>query len=263
MNTAKKIEAEKVDNVYKTDDYSMFKVLNGNRRVLVQRKNLILKSIKERGWIRNPIIVNEKMEMIDGQGRFEALKDLNLPIEFVVAYGATIDDCIALNIKQKNWSLVDYIYCYADNGYKDYKYIVDLMQRYNGKLNNSTIVQIAGSTRADNIPYEQIKNGTYKIMDRDTVTKRLDFIIEMLSIIGKKRGRERLWTNTFKFVYYSDVINKRSMLQKLNARISEVHPVVTTEQAVLELEKVYNFGRNEKLFFMPEYDKYMRMCKNI
>lgn len=40
MNTTKKIEAEKVDNVYKTNDYSMFKVLNGNRRVLAQRKKL-------------------------------------------------------------------------------------------------------------------------------------------------------------------------------------------------------------------------------
>ena len=92
----------KVDYVYSTADYSAFKKLTGNRDILENRKNLIISSINERGWIRNPVVVNDNMEIIDGQGRFEALKELGLPIEYVVAHGATISDCIALNIKQTN-----------------------------------------------------------------------------------------------------------------------------------------------------------------
>lgn len=90
-----------VGAIYSSEDYSVFRKLNGNRSVLEQRKNMIMASITERGWIRNPVVVNEKMEIIDGQGRFEALKELGLPIEYVVAKGASISDCIALNIKQK------------------------------------------------------------------------------------------------------------------------------------------------------------------
>lgn len=92
---------KQVGAIYSSQEYSEFKKLNGNRSVLEQRKNMIIASIQERGWIRNPIVVNEKMEIIDGQGRFEALKKLNMPVEYVVAKGATISDCIALNIKQK------------------------------------------------------------------------------------------------------------------------------------------------------------------
>lgn len=118
----------KVGFVYSTMDYDEFKRLNGNRTVLIGRKNLIMSSIKERGWIRNPIVVNEKMEMIDGQGRFEALKELNMPIEYVVSEGATIDDCIALNLKQKNRGPIDYIQCYADMGNQNYSKLLGFIQ---------------------------------------------------------------------------------------------------------------------------------------
>ena len=34
------------------------------------------------GFIKNPIVVNEKMEIIDGQGRFEVCKEKGLPIYY-------------------------------------------------------------------------------------------------------------------------------------------------------------------------------------
>lgn len=89
------------NTIYCTSDYTVFKKLLGNRVVLEQRKNTIKNSIIENGYVRNPIVVNEKMEIIDGQGRFEALKELKLPIEYVIAYGAGQKECIALNANQK------------------------------------------------------------------------------------------------------------------------------------------------------------------
>ena len=75
---------KKVGTVYSTTDYDSFAKLEGNRDVLQSRKNIIKESIEERGWIRNPVVVNEKMQIIDGQGRFEALKELGMPIEYVI-----------------------------------------------------------------------------------------------------------------------------------------------------------------------------------
>lgn len=59
--------------VYEEKDYSKFKRLENNRDVTESRKEKLKASIAS-GEILNPIIVNEKMEIIDGQGRYEAKK---------------------------------------------------------------------------------------------------------------------------------------------------------------------------------------------
>ena len=70
------MENQKV--VKSTKNYEMFQKLEGNRPVLERRINKIIASINNVGYITSPIIVNDKYEVIDGQGRLEALKQLKL-----------------------------------------------------------------------------------------------------------------------------------------------------------------------------------------
>ena len=90
-------------------DLSVFKVLDGNRSVNPGRVDKIAQSIQKVGFIQCPIVVNEKMQVIDGQGRLEACKRLGLPIPYIKIKGVGIDECLAMNINQKNWSSEDYI----------------------------------------------------------------------------------------------------------------------------------------------------------
>lgn len=71
--------------IYETNEYGLFKNLSGNR--FVDHSGKIAESMKERGLLLAPIIVNEKKEIIDGQNRFEACKKLNLPVYYVIAEG--------------------------------------------------------------------------------------------------------------------------------------------------------------------------------
>lgn len=178
--------------IYSTNDYGAFKYLSGNRKV-DDGKNYIIPSIKNNRWITNPIIVNKNMEIIDGQHRYEALKALNMPIQYIVSEDATVKDCISLNIKQQNWKLVDYIRCYADMGNDDYVFLVSQLEKYHGKIPESVIIHLAGNMRADGVPSKVIKEGKYHVVDRESVDKRMKFIIDMFSILGKTRGRTRLW----------------------------------------------------------------------
>ena len=66
--------------IFRTNKYEIFKQLKGNREVSPKRISKIINSIKEVGYIINPIIVNEKMEVIDGQGRLEALRILKIQL---------------------------------------------------------------------------------------------------------------------------------------------------------------------------------------
>ena len=113
-----------------TLNYDQFKVLNGNRSIEPARIDNIIRSIRKVGYITNPIIVNEKMEVIDGQGRLEALRQLDLPVDYIIHRGAGIDECIAMNVYQKNWTSMDYIKSFADQGNKHYLTVIELMDEF-------------------------------------------------------------------------------------------------------------------------------------
>ena len=119
-----------VASVRVTKDYGAFRILEGNRSIEKSRVKKIHDSIVNNGYIHSPIIVNEKMEIIDGQGRFEALKKLELPIEYMVFDGLTINDCIVLNVYHTDWSVMDYIESHADRGNMNYKFLMHLLSKY-------------------------------------------------------------------------------------------------------------------------------------
>ena len=118
------------DEILKTTDYSIFKRLEGNRPVTMQRVLLIEDSIRAIGWISNPIIVNENMEVIDGQGRLEALKRIGAPVEYRIIRGANINHCRVMNDVNRQWQKNEYIQSYAETGSQSYKRLWQIMTMY-------------------------------------------------------------------------------------------------------------------------------------
>lgn len=113
-------------NVYKTRDPSIFKTLQGNRSVSDGRVQKILKSIEKIGYVGAPILVNEKLEVIDGQGRLEAVRRLtrggaSIEIPYTVVHGIGIEECRLMNSSMTNWTSGDYIRSIAESGNPDYK----------------------------------------------------------------------------------------------------------------------------------------------
>lgn len=105
--TEDKTLSESIPKIFVTDDYSVFKLMNGNRSF--DHKRAIVNSVKRVGHIPSPIICNEKMEVVDGQGRLAAFKELKLPVYYIVIQGLGIEECISMNISQSNWTTLDYI----------------------------------------------------------------------------------------------------------------------------------------------------------
>lgn len=112
--------ADKVISAVKsTMNYEKFKKLKANRAVIQRRKDKLIESFKIRS-VMNPIVVNQYYEIIDGQGRFEARKELGLPIEYVMEPNATIEDCSLMNAYNTPWTLSDFINEYVESGNENY-----------------------------------------------------------------------------------------------------------------------------------------------
>lgn len=115
-----------------TTDYSAFKVIRGNRYVDAQHVKRLAKKIVREGNLTQyfPIIVNENMEVIDGQHRLRALEQLGYPVYYEVRPELNIGSVISFNTGNRNWSWRDYAMSYADRGNTHYKQFLELQEEF-------------------------------------------------------------------------------------------------------------------------------------
>ena len=107
--------------ILKTFNYLQFKKIKGNRLINERHVNSLIKSITEKGLIVNPAIVNEKMEIVEGQHRLLACKKLKKPFYYYIVKGANINDVTILNQNRKNWGFTEWMNRYAEYGNTEYK----------------------------------------------------------------------------------------------------------------------------------------------
>ena len=107
--------------IHETKEYSIFKKVKQNRIIDMKHVAKLADSIKEKDKrIDFPIIVNNNMEIIEGQHRFEACKLLNLSVYYIFAISMSIDDISRIITINKKWNMEDYLHQYSENGNENY-----------------------------------------------------------------------------------------------------------------------------------------------
>lgn len=130
MNTTNKHGEAITRDVIQTTDYSVFHTLQANRPVSETHVRSIIKSIEDDGsWLLDePILVNEDMEVVDGQHRLAAHKQLDLPIYYTVATGIGVERAHAMNKIRRNWTILDWAESYANDGNLNYQRWLKLLE---------------------------------------------------------------------------------------------------------------------------------------
>ena len=98
-----------------TTDYSIFKIKKGNRTVNTAHVQKIKDSLNKHTYLPScPIICDKDMNVIDGQHRLQAAKELGIAVYYIIEEKPDADLLIDLNITQRKWSTTDYITYYAN-----------------------------------------------------------------------------------------------------------------------------------------------------
>ena len=111
---------KEVNRVYKTSNLSIFKQIDGNRVPNLQHVKRLADSIRVYGMKCNPILVNERMEVIDGQHRLMAAKEAESFVYYIIVDGYSLNEVHTLNLNQKNWTKKDFMEGYANMGIESY-----------------------------------------------------------------------------------------------------------------------------------------------
>lgn len=249
-----------IGNVYITKKYDQFKQLDGNREVLRARAKKIEDSIRLNGYIHNPIIVNEKMEVVDGQGRLEALRKLDLPVEYIVFDGLNVKDCIALNVYQTVWSLMDYIESYAERGVKSYSFLLALIKKYSFFGVNTCICACTGVI-ADN-KYTNVKTGGFECTGEQyqKADELLGYVMRFAKTIQAfPKGPKNFIAHALMFAYQIEDVDKEKLVSKFEQYygMDDVSKFIDARGALQALTNVYNRRNKDKVYFEVEYERSM------
>jgi hypothetical protein len=109
--------------IHQSLDYSKFSFVVGNRQINEEKVKEYVEML-EKGYSHDecPILVTKKMEILDGQHRFLAAKQKNLPIFYLISKKtAESDAMIDINRSSNNWKIEDYVLSYAKRGNENYQ----------------------------------------------------------------------------------------------------------------------------------------------
>lgn len=179
--------------IYETTDYSMFQNLEGNRTVTNERVSKIVESINKVGYMLSPILVNEKMQVIDGQGRLGALERLKLPVHYMIHEGIGVKECQQMNIHQSNWTVYDYLTSYAMLGNDNYKKLQSLVDKYKELPIDVVVMSAVGVTNYGGHYTKRLKEGKITVTDKDYERSRweLDYCEKVRQVAKTIGGTKR------------------------------------------------------------------------
>ena len=240
-----------------TTDYDRFKFTVWNREGIEKRSYKVSKSINDVGLLPIPVVVNDKNEVIDGQARVETCKKLGLPVYFVVVPGASREECVSLNISQTNWSIMDYIHCYATEGNISYVYLLQLIKAY-GKTFKLKVLCNAVTGKMD-IGTKIIKSQRFVCSAEDYkhAQEVLAWLTGFISIVSKLKGHNEFYYMALAYCYTDKEVDKNRLYDKMVARQANLIPVTTIHQALEQIEEVYNHGNRRKVYISTNYRKYL------
>lgn len=256
--------SEEVAKVYRTTDYSIFQTLLGNRDVRDPRVQKIRRSILEKGYIFSPIIVNEKMEIIDGQGRLAALKSFGMPVDYTLKAGLNISDCITLNVTQTQWGSADYAKSFADLGSEDYENLQLLVEEF-PLLGLGAIVTILTETygSANGTSKANLKTGGMKCgrLTYIRVQQTCRYVSRFAEVIKKKsKGRKAVLFSAAAFIYEHCHIDNEKLFENFSSLYMTdlFTPYANFVDVLNSLSDIYNYRRVNRVSFAAKYRDYIK-----
>lgn len=254
--------------VCKTTTYEEFGYITGNREIDEPNVKSLTHQIAQSGQLQ-PIVVNEKNQIVDGQHRLEVCKRLSIPVSYIVQPGATIADVISANVVGKKWSVVDYVKRYASDNNDNYLKLLDFIakckshgisassainltrgghsdatyyhyddgtiRKHNGKTSKRKKLGIAGT---------DVKLGRFKMPSEKIVIKRMEAVIQFKQW---PFYRQTSFINALLQVMRIEDFKLKRLTENAQRYPSRFSKEPDVEHFVQMFETVYNYRRSDKL----------------
>lgn len=248
-NTNRQANTQKVGEVMKTYDLSIFKQLPGNRPPNLLHIKRLKQSMIDHGVLMCPIIVNENMEVIDGQHRLMAAQGLDgVPIYYIKADSYRLEQVHTLNMNQKNWAKKDFVDGYAEMGLEPYIKLKRFLEVNKDLTFDSCIYlvnQNVSLSHMDRDKNNSIENGTFKGKDFDIAYQ----LAEQIRRCGKyyQDYKNAKFVSSMIQAVRNDKFDMEVFIHKLQYNFDLLDKCRKSHHFKDVIEKIYNYKNQNKI----------------
>ncbi len=249
--------------IEKTQNYEIFKKHPSNVSLIEGNVLKIVKSIQIRNLlIHRPILVDSKMQVIDGQHRLEAAKRLGVPIFYEIQGDLKSEDMRLLNENMRVWRKRDYVDFFSAEGSIEYSKLKRFMNKHNLSVESAlTALNVHTISRANGSKTRQgrtspLKEGLF-IFPTDEEVKMCEEIItktnRVLEYIIPKIDGSKAYLRGPKFrramfIFFSvRSFDIDLFMNKLSYRLDLVRPCTTLSESVRMLKNIYNWKNHNPI----------------
>lgn len=232
--------APQVTTVQSSTNYGAFSFLNANRAVSERHVGAIKRSFEDNGNFTQaqPILVNEQLQIIDGQHRFTAARELGVPIFYTVVPGLGAKQAREMNLLHREWEAEDYLRAYANDGQRPYILFQELQGEYPGISLTTLITYVAGAQI--NGIHKKFRDGRLKLTatTMDKARRRLNRLVELRALTDafKRQPMAMALLRVMATEYYKH----SKMVRKVENQRSEIRAYQSMADNVRQLEDVFN-----------------------
>ena len=250
-----------VNQVNSTNDYQKFKTLKGNRQVNKLHVKRLIESFRE-AYLLSPIVVNQEYEIIDGQHRFEAAKELKLPINFIICNNYSLKEVQLLNTNMKNWKKEDYLNAYCDLKFPEYLKFRNFMKMFpefgiascetiltnslSGGHKSTSLSELKGSlNESGSYAIRYFQEGDLYIPDYE---KSIENAEKVMMIKPYYDGFNRpTFVRAMIGIFKIEIYSHSKLIERLAANPTALQHCANVTQYKLLIEDIYNFRSREKV----------------
>jgi len=229
--------------IYSTKNYDQFKVLTGNRALKELHIKKLMYSVEQKNLLKErPILVNEKMEVIDGQHRLEVCRRLNIPVSYILKKGADAIDVQRLNTSQVNWSSENYLEFHIKRGNENYSILKEYCKKYTMPIGIALTV-LSKSSKWDE-KWEDFRSGLFEVNRLKEAEDIGEEIMEYRKFTEKGAQHHKEYYRALLSVHKlakEKEISVKKLLHKLEVSGRRIERMPDTKSYLRFLEGVYNF----------------------
>ena len=239
--------------IYYSDEYARFKMINGNRQLNESKIKRIIEEIESGNDMLKyyPIQVREnkdRLDIIDGQHRFYICKKLKRPVYYIlVKEEKSMPEIARVNSNVEKWKSVDFINCYVAHDNSNYKILQAFLDKYQISTTVALIMLSKGNPGCEGAYPEMgdsFRSGTFEVKFKENAEQLADTCLHFDRF---PNYRSRPFIIAIYRILKAGIIPIEDLISAYNKR-----PEMLTQQGnykayITNLEQIINVGKQKRI----------------